>query len=129
MDVSALVQKVTGGAQGNHGTMSAVMGLLGGQNQTGFTNLVSSLTSGGLGDQVKSWVGTGANQMVSSQQVANWLGNDKLQQVAQAVGLNPNEVASHLAQQLPAFVDKLTPHGSVPDQAGLESVAGQITGQ
>jgi uncharacterized protein YidB (DUF937 family) len=49
--------------------------------------------------------------------------------VARPVGLNPGEVANHLAQQLPAFVDKLTPRGSVPDQAGLESVAGQIVGQ
>lgn len=129
MDVSALVQKVTGGAQGNHGTLSTVMGMLGGQDQQGFSNLLSSLTSGGMGDQVKSWVGTGVNQLVSSQQVASWLGNDKLQQVAQAVGLSPNEAASHLAEQLPAFVDKLTPHGSVPDQANLESVAGQIVGQ
>jgi uncharacterized protein YidB (DUF937 family) len=130
MDVSALVQKVTGGAQGNHGTLSTVMGLLGGQNQAGFSSLLSSLASGGLGDQVKSWVGTGVNQLVSGQQVASWLGNDKLQQVGQAVGLSPNQVAEHLAQQLPAFVDKLTPHGSVPDQAGLESVAaGQIAGQ
>jgi uncharacterized protein YidB (DUF937 family) len=128
MNVNALVQKVTGGAQGNHGTLATVMGLLGGQDQAGFSGLLSSLTSGGMGDQVKSWVGTGVNQLVSTQQVAGWLGNDKLQQVAQAVGLSPNEVAGHLAQQLPAFVDKLTPHGSVPDQAGLESVAGQIVG-
>ena len=129
MNVSALVQKVTGGAQGNHGTLSTVMGLLGGQNQAGFSNLLSSLTSGGLGDQVKSWVGTGVNQLVSGQQVASWLGNDKLQQVGQAVGLSPNQVAEHLAQQLPAFVNKLTPHGSVPDQAGLENVAEQIVDQ
>lgn len=105
------------------------MGLMGGQNQAGFSNMVSSLTSGGLGDQVKSWVGTGVNQVVSSQQVADWLGNDKLQQVGRSVGLSPNDVASHLAQQLPAFIDKLTPYGSVPDEAGLENVAGQIAGQ
>jgi uncharacterized protein YidB (DUF937 family) len=129
MDVNALVKKVTSGAQGNHGTLSTVMGLMGGQNQAGFSNMVSSLTSGGLGDQVKSWVGTGVNQVVSSQQVASWLGNDKLQQVGRSVGLSPNDVASHLAQQLPAFIDKLTPHGSVPDEAGLENAAGQIVGQ
>ena len=129
MDVNALVKKVTAGAQGNHGTLSTVMGLMGGQNQAGFSNMVSSLTSGGLGDQVKSWVGTGVNQVVSSQQVTSWLGNDKLQQVGRSVGLSPNDVASHLAQQLPAFVDKLKPHGSVPDEAGLENAAGQIVGQ
>lgn len=82
----ALVQKVTGGAQGNHGTLSTVMGLMGGQNQTGFNSLLSSLASGGLGDQVKSWIGTGVNQLVSGQQVANWLGDDKLNQVAHSVG-------------------------------------------
>ena len=129
MDINALVKKVTGGAQGAHGTLSTVMGMMGGQDHTGFNNLLSSLSSGGLGDQVKSWVSSGANQLVSGQQVANWLGSDKLKQVAQSVGLNPNEVADHLAKQLPAFVDKLTPHGSVPDQSGLESVAGQIVDQ
>ena len=91
--------------------------------------MLSSLTSGGLGDQVKSWISTGSNQVISSQQVASWLGSDKLSQVAHSVGLSPNEVADHLAKELPAFVDKLTPHGSVPDQSGLENVAGQIVGQ
>jgi uncharacterized protein YidB (DUF937 family) len=129
MDVSAIVKQVTSGAQGNHGTLSTLMGMMGGQDHTGFNNLVSSLTRGGLGDQVKSWVSTSANQLVSGQQVANWLGNDKLNQVAHSVGLNPGQVADHLAQQLPAFIDKLTPHGSVPDQAGLENAAGQIVGQ
>ncbi len=129
MDVNALVKKVTDGTQGAHGTLSTVIGMMGGQDHTGFNNLLSSLTSGGLGDQVKSWIGTGANQVIGSQQVASWLGNDKLNQVAHSVGLSPNEVADHLAKELPAFVDKLTPHGSVPDQSGLESVAGQIVGQ
>ncbi len=129
MDVNALVKKVTGGAQGAHGTLSTVIGMMGGQDHTGFNNLLSSLTSGGLGDQVKSWISTGSNQVISSQQVASWLGSDKLSQVAHSVGLSPNEVADHLAKELPAFVDKLTPHGSVPDQPGLENVAGQIVGQ
>ena len=62
------------------------------------------------------------------QQVANWLSNDNLNQVTQSVGLSPNEVADHLAQQLPAFVDKLTPHASVPYD-GLENAAEQIVGQ
>ena len=99
MDVNALVKKVTGGAQGAHGTMSTVMGMMGGQDHAGFNNLLSSLASGGLGDQVKSWISTGTNQLVSGQQVASWLGNDKLNQVAHSVGLNPNEVADHLAKR------------------------------
>ena len=73
--------------------MSTVMGIMGGQDHAGFNNLLPSLTSGGLGDQVKSWVSAGANQLVSGQQVANWLGNDKLNQVAHSVGLSLNEVS------------------------------------
>ncbi len=129
MDVSAVVKKVTGGAQGAHGTLSTLMGMMGGQDHAGLNNLLSSLTSSGLADQAKSWVSTNANQVISGQQVASWLGSDKLKQLAQATGLNPSDVADHLAKQLPAVIDKLTPHGSVPDQADLESVAGQIGGQ
>ena len=91
---------------------------------------IASLTAGsGLADQAKSWISTNSNQLISGQQVASWLGSDKLKQLAQATGLNPSDVADHLAKQLPAVIDKLTPHGSVPDQAGLESVAGQVGGQ
>ncbi len=129
MDISAVVKTVTGGAQGAHGTLSTLMGMMGGQDHAGLNNLISSLSGSGLADQAKSWISTNANQAVSGQQVASWLGSDKLKQLAQATGLNPSDVADHLAKQLPAVVDKLTPHGSVPDQAGLESLAGQIAGR
>lgn len=85
------------------------MGMMGGQDHGGFNNLLSSLTSSGLADQAKSWISTNANQLISGQQVASWLGPDKLKQLAQATGLNPSDVADHLAKQLPAVIDKLTP--------------------
>jgi uncharacterized protein YidB (DUF937 family) len=37
-------------------------------------------------------------------------------------------VADHLAQQLPAVVDKLTPGGKVPDKSGLEGLVGRLLG-
>ena len=52
-----------------------------------------------------------------------------MNQLAQSTGLSQSEVADHLADQLPTVVDKLTPDGSVPDESGLENVAGQIVGQ
>ena len=128
MDVNALVKKVSSGAQGAHGTMSDLMNTMGGQTHAGFNNLLSTLTNNGLADQVKSWVGKDANQEVSGQQVANALGPDTMNQVAQSTGLSQSEAADHLAQTLPTVVDKLTPDGSVPDEAGLENTAGQIVG-
>ena len=47
MDVNALVKKVTSGAQGNHGTMSAVMGLMGGQNPPASATCSPPLTAAG----------------------------------------------------------------------------------
>ena len=129
MDVSTLVKKVTSGAQGAHGTLSTLMSTMGGQTHAGFNNLLSTLTNNGMADQVKSWVDKGANQEVSGQQVASALGPDTMNQLAQSTGLSPSDAADHLARQLPTVVDKLTPGGSVPDEAGLENAAGQIVGQ
>jgi uncharacterized protein YidB (DUF937 family) len=129
MDVSALVKKVTSGTQGAQGTLSTLMNTMGGQTHAGFNNLLSTLTNNGMADQVKSWVGRGANQEVSGQQVSSALGPDTMNQLAQSTGLSPSDAADHLAQQLPTVVDKLTPDGSVPDEAGLENAAGRIVGQ
>jgi uncharacterized protein YidB (DUF937 family) len=129
MDVNALVKKVTSGAQGAQGSLSSLMNTMGGQTHAGFNNLLSTLSNNGLADQVKSWVGKGANQDVSGQQMASALGPDKLNEVAQSTGLSQSQVADHLAQQLPTVVDKLTPDGSVPDEAGLENAAGRVIGQ
>ncbi len=129
MDINALVKKVTGGSQGTHGTLSSLMGMFGGQDHGGFNNLISSLTNGALADQVKSWIGTGSNQQVSGQQVADALGSDKIDQLAQSTGLSQTEVADHLAQQLPSVVDNLTPDGRLPDQSSFEDVAGRLVNQ
>ncbi len=129
MDINSLVKKVTDGSRGGHGTLSSLMGIMGGQDHGGFNNLLSSLTNGGLAEQVKSWIGTGGNQAVSGQQVADALGSDKMEQLAQSTGLSQNDVADHLAQQLPSVVDHLTPDGSVPDQSSLENVAGRVINQ
>jgi uncharacterized protein YidB (DUF937 family) len=129
MDVSALVKKVTSGAQGTQGTLSSLMNSMGGQTHAGFNNLLSTLNNNGLADQVRSWVAKGDNQNVSREQVASALGPDKLNEVAKSTGLSQNEVADHLAQQLPTVVDKLTPDGSVPDETGLEHVAGRVIAQ
>ena len=59
MNITDVVKKVTDGAQGSHGTLSKLMGMMGGENNAGLNNLLSSLQSAGLTDQVKSWAGKG----------------------------------------------------------------------
>ena len=85
----------------------------------GLAGLVQQLAASGLGPQVQSWVGTGANLPVSGDQIEQALGSDKIQQLAQQVGLNPADLSGALAHLLPHAVDQLTPGGQMPQPGGL----------
>lgn len=83
----------------------------------GVQGIVSQLESQGLGSTVRSWVGTGANQPVSAEQLHAALGPDVMAQLAGKLGIPPAELSAKLAQILPGAIDKLTPGGAVPPAA------------
>ena len=90
------------------------------QNHPGGLNgLVQSFHQNGLGELVNSWTGTGQNQPVSAEQIQQVLGSEKVQALAQKLGVSPETAGSTLAQLLPSVIDKLTPNGSVPEQSNL----------
>jgi uncharacterized protein YidB (DUF937 family) len=80
----------------------------------GVSGLLEAFQKQGLGGVVNSWVGTGANQAVSPDQVQSALGNQQVQEVASKLGVSPQEASSHIAQWLPSVIDHLTPNGQVP---------------
>ncbi len=84
----------------------------------GLQELVSLLQQHGLGGAVQSWVGTGANQPVSSSQLGGALQGAGMgalvQEAAAKMGIDPNELLGKLSQVLPMAVDHLTPDGQVP---------------
>ncbi len=82
-------------------------------NMGNLQGLVDQLQQGGLGEQVKSWVGNGANLQVTPEQIQSALGNDQLKQLAQHFGVDPDAVAKLLADHLPTVVDQASPNGSV----------------
>ena len=89
-------------------------GLLG-----GLGGLLNKLQQGGLGDQTKSWVGSGQNQPVSPSQVGSALGPNIVKQISQMSGIPEDELTKQLSQVLPGVVDKLTPNGRLPTVAEL----------
>jgi uncharacterized protein YidB (DUF937 family) len=100
-------------------------------NQPGGLNgLIEKFQQGGLGDVVQSWVGNGANQAISGDQLQNVLGSDAVAGLAQKVGLQPDQVSGLLAQVLPHVVNAGTPNGEVPSggQINTESVLGTLGG-
>jgi uncharacterized protein YidB (DUF937 family) len=92
----------------------------------GLKGLMSKLSEGGLGDQVKSWVSHGDNQPVSADQMKQALGQDHINQLAAQAGTTPDEAASQLAQKLPTAVDQLTPEGNVPSSESLKDKVGKL---
>lgn len=99
----------TGASTGHAGLLSGAMEMLSGQG--GFGALVQSFKDKGLTDIVSSWIGTGQNLPVSSEQIQSVLGNEKIKQLADKAGISPQEAAAKLSTVLPEIVDKATPNG------------------
>ena len=121
-------------AEGGPDWMALISGLLAnGSLQGGLPGLLQQLQAGGLGEQVQSWISTGANQPVSGEQLGGALGGagGLLGQLAQQAGVSPAEAGSQLSQLLPLIVDRLTPNGQLPANlgaGGLGDLAGLLGG-
>jgi uncharacterized protein YidB (DUF937 family) len=109
---SALGSVLGGGKQAD--IISALGGLLGNQGAGGLSGLVKQFASKGLGDIVNSWVGTGANQAITPEQIEHGLGSDTVNQIASTVGVPSGQISTQLANLLPGVIDKLTPNGQIP---------------
>jgi uncharacterized protein YidB (DUF937 family) len=100
-----------GGAVGAE-MATVVNGLI--EKHGGIQGIVAQLEQQGLGGTVRSWVGTGANQAITPDQVHQAFGSDVVKELAAKVGLSPDVLAAKLSQVLPTAIDKLTPAGAVP---------------
>lgn len=100
-DAMGIVQKVA----------PALIGMLGGG---GAAKLLKGFTESGLGGKADSWVGTGGNEAVTSDQVTQALGADRVAQFAAQAGIPEDQAGEVLAQALPAAIDHVTPAGELP---------------
>jgi uncharacterized protein YidB (DUF937 family) len=97
------------------------------QNQPGgLQGLVQTFHDKGLGGLVSSWVSTGPNPPVSSDQIHQVLGTDQVKALAAKAGINPDLAGPAIAALLPTLVDKLTPNGAVPDHSNVLAMASSL---
>ena len=115
MSLSNLAGQLLGGQQPgcNPNLLTTLLNVVNSQ-PGGVAGLVETFQQKGLGGIVNSWVGTGANQAISPQQVENALGNQQVSDIAAKLGVSTQDASSHIAQWLPAVIDHLTPNGQVP---------------
>jgi uncharacterized protein YidB (DUF937 family) len=112
-----------GGAQqsASMGSQTPSTGSAGGL-LSGLGGLLDKLQQGGLSNATNSWVGTGQNQPVSSNQLSSALGPDVIKNLSQQSGLSEDDLGKQLSQVLPGLVDKLTPNGRLPTLAELSKM-------
>src|SRR5271170_3664344 len=99
--IMGLLDGLLGGAVGA-GVVTALTSLI--QQHGGVQGIVTQLEQQGLGNTVKSWVGTGANQPISPDQVHQVFGG-ALTAIAAKMGMTPQELAAKVSQHLPEAID------------------------
>ncbi len=124
MGLMDIAGSLLGGQGQGSGLMNVILGLV--NEHGGLPGLLSQLQRSGLGDQAKSWVGTGENLPLNVDQLQAFLGSGKLQALASQLGMEPGQAADSLADLLPKAVDRMTPGGQVPAEG--EDLLGMLKG-
>lgn len=121
---SGILSKLTGQQQG--GLLQSVAGLI--NNHGGLSGLTNQLTQNGLGQHVQSWISNNPNIPIEAEHVMQTFGTQKVQQIAQKLGIDPSHASAAIAQVLPQLIDKITPQGTqVSDAQAQSSIASIIT--
>ena len=117
--------KNTSGAAGEGG-LGGLLGHLksslggagaGGVLSGGLAEIVDRFKNSGQGETAESWVGTGPNKQVTPTQLEQAIGPEVLDTLSKQTGLSREELLARLSRELPAAVDKYTPHGRLPTEA------------
>lgn len=129
--LSQLLSGLGGSAGGGASPIQGILGSLLGGNQSGtqgattggmaggLQGLISKFEGAGLGGVAQSWVGNGANQPVTPEQLHGVLGNDQVQAMSSQSGMAPHDLLSQLSKHLPNVVNGMTPNGRLPDEGSV----------
>jgi uncharacterized protein YidB (DUF937 family) len=80
----------------------------------GLGALIKEFQQGGLGQAAQTWVGTGPNQQIASNDLARALGSDTLDALSKQTGVGREDLLAGLSQHLPDLINQLTPNGRLP---------------
>jgi uncharacterized protein YidB (DUF937 family) len=92
--------------------------LVGNGDKMDVAGLLGNLKDQGLGDIAESWLGDGANQSISADQLKSALGAEQVTEAAAQLGTDENSLLGGLQAALPQLVDKASSGGSLLDSVG-----------
>ncbi len=120
MDLLKMGQQLLGDKLGDNAgnMMEALSGLTSGEGLD-LGGIMEKMKSGGMGDQLDSFLGDGENQELSADQVKSAFGEEGLSNVASKLGVDNDTAASQLKDVLPGLLDKASSGGNL-----MESLTG-----
>lgn len=110
-----LAQKLGGNSDAVGGVLNS---LIGGGDKMDIAGLLGGLKEKGLGDVASSWLGDGANEAISADQLKDVLGGDQIAAAAAKLGTDEGSLLDGLKDALPQLVDKASSGGSMLDKVG-----------
>ena len=115
-----LLKNQLGGSGGQSNDMIAgvLQKLIGNGDQLDIAGMVAALQGGDLASIAASWLGDGANESISPDQVRQVMGDAKISEAATELGTDENSLLSGLSQALPQMIDKSSSGGSLLDAVG-----------
>ena len=135
--MSGFLGQILGGLAGSApavtGMLTQLLGAAEGANAGGFPGLIAQFENAGLGTQLRSWIGDGANLPVTAEQIAAAIPPEHLAAWSAKLGVPEPQVAEMLAQILPHAVDHATPAGVVPEAGAaapdMSGLLGRLMGR
>lgn len=87
----------------------------------GLRNLIQDMDRTGQGSTAQSWIGTGANAPIDPDDLAKAAGVDAIDALTRETGMPREQLLSEMSEQLPDFVNQLTPDGRLPTESEASS--------
>ena len=106
---------------------NALGSIFGGNSEEGgldLSSIISNVANGDLGEVVSSWIGSGENAPIEPDKITDLVGEDKVTEFAEKLGVDVDTAKDELANVLPNLVDKATNEDSSLAQDLLEKVGG-----
>lgn len=119
-----------GAEAGKGGWLASAISLV--QQGGGLDGVLDRFRQSGMAEQVESWISTGPNLGITSEQVQEIFGAEAIGGVASKLGVSVGQAGTALAQFIPEMVNRLTPDGRVPENhrdliaEGLAKVRGGL---
>ena len=99
----------------NSGSVTSVLGglLSGSDGQANLGGIIAAMQGKGLGTIAESWLGDGNNADISTDQVREVIGNDKITEMASQLNTDEGSLLDGLKDVLPQIIDKSSSGGSL----------------